>query len=696
MKELVMPNSSTIDENVPKRLEIQNAAQSDTSLMLLPAESTCFMLKRDSESNIQSVANGEATMTPTIASVNTPKLFAGNGGNTTNGTCGAGYGETSGPCSQAPMRRAPGPSPAPQATSPGRFDIVGMSGVPAQHAALMQNDRMVFLDKVENYTQLQLPDGRHAYSAEYDPFTNQTMPLSYKTNAFCSGGAFLANGTLLDVGGNAPLSYVDPTVGDGFNGIRYLSRSPVDAALNGHDWSEPGNKLSSARWYPSVQTLNDGSVFVASGSLTGLDPTNASNNNPTYEMLNSDGISNGIAVSMDLLVKAQPYYMYPFIHLLRDGSLFIFVSKTAEIFEPTSNKTVRQLPELSGQYRTYPNTGGSVMLPMSRATNWTSDIVICGGGAYQDITSPTDASCGRIAPLGDDPKWEMDSMPEGRVMVEGTLLPDGTVVWMNGCSMGAQGYGLGKYATTQALIYDGNSPLGHRWTADANSTIPRMYHSVALLNSDATITVAGSNPNQEPVLLSSAQNPYITEFRVETYTPPYLIGVRRLQRPSNVTLSSTSLAPNGSSFAISFLDNLNGTSASVVLYHGGFVTHSLHMGARMAMLDSKGFQSGVQAQQLNVTMPPSANVAVPGPYMIFVLVDGTPSVGTWVTVVPPASVRFTLQNTAPPGDTANSTIVAAAPSNNNGWHAKDLFGAPSLWWMWLVKIKIIQEQWIGL
>ena len=145
------------------------------------------------------------------------------------------------------------------------------------------------------------------------------------------------------------------------------------------------------------------SIIVASGSLTGLDPTNTSNNNPTYEILNVNGTSTGTAVPMEILVQAQPYYMYPFLHLLRDGSLFVFASKMSELFDVASNTSTKRFPELDGLYRTYPNTGGSVLLPMSSANNWTSDVIVCGGGAYQDITSPTDASCGRIAPLADNP-----------------------------------------------------------------------------------------------------------------------------------------------------------------------------------------------------------------------------------------------------------------------------------------------------
>ena len=164
----------------------------------------------------------------------------------------------------------------------------------------------------------------------------------------------------MSLGGNAPLSDVDPTVGNGFTAIRYLSRSSTDASENGQAWSEPGNKLSSERWYASAQTMPDGTIFVASGSLNGLDPAVQANNNPTYEILNAQGISSGASINLDILVKNQPYYMYPFIHLLNDGTLFIFVSKSAEIFNVGTNAVVKSLPDLPGDYRTYPNTGGSV------------------------------------------------------------------------------------------------------------------------------------------------------------------------------------------------------------------------------------------------------------------------------------------------------------------------------------------------
>ncbi|KAK5131934.1 hypothetical protein LTR08_000446 [Meristemomyces frigidus] len=496
----------------------------------------------------------------------------------------------------------------------------------------MPNGRVVFLDKVENYTQLKFGDGYYAYSAEYDPATNGVVPLAYKTNAFCSGGSFLANGTLVNVGGNAPLTWLDPTVGDGFKGIRYLTRSATNGALDGEDWVEPGNQLDTARWYASVQAMPDGTLFVASGSLNGLDPTVLTNNNPTYEILNPDGTTQGTSITMPLLSKAQPYYMYPFLHLLNDGTLFAFTSKSSELFDVGNSRTTKTLPDLPGDYRTYPNTGGSVLLPLSSTNAWQSSVLICGG-AYQDITSPTDASCGLINPYATSPEWEMDAMPEGRGMVEGILLPDGTVLWVNGANLGAEGFNLATDPTMEVLIYDPEAPLGTRWTAGASTNIPRLYHSVALLLLDGSLMIAGSNPDQMPVV-SPATDPqgFNTEFRVEVYTPPYLSGDNAARRATDVMISNTVLYANASPFTIAFTTQTSALAVKIALYHGGFVTHALHMSHRMLFLDFEGWEAGKAEQLITVKGPPNNNVAPPGPYVVYVVVDGVPSLGQFVTV----------------------------------------------------------------
>ncbi len=134
----------------------------------------------------------------------------------------------------------------------GSFEISGDSGVPVMHAALLSNGKVVFLDKIEDRNKVFQPNGSAAYSCVYDPATNVVKPLSAVTNPFCCAGAFLSDGRLVSLGGNGPLD-LDPNMFDGFDAIRYL-----DAAGDQVGWNEPGNKLSSKRWYASAQIMPDG------------------------------------------------------------------------------------------------------------------------------------------------------------------------------------------------------------------------------------------------------------------------------------------------------------------------------------------------------------------------------------------------------------------------------------------------------
>lgn len=134
----------------------------------------------------------------------------------------------------------------------GSFEIVGDSGVSVMHAALLSNGKLAFLDKVEDRNKIFLPNGRPAYSCVYDPAAKEIKPLSTVTNPFCCAGAYLADGRIISIGGNGPLD-LDSTVGDGFDAIRYLDAAGAQSGL-----TEPGNKLSTKRWYASAQVMSDG------------------------------------------------------------------------------------------------------------------------------------------------------------------------------------------------------------------------------------------------------------------------------------------------------------------------------------------------------------------------------------------------------------------------------------------------------
>jgi hypothetical protein len=509
--------------------------------------------------------------------------------------------------------------------SPGIFQIGGSSGVPVMHTALASDGSVVFLDKVENVTMAKFVNGKPAYSVRYDTFNNLFIPLAVTTNPFCSGGCQLKDGTILSVGGNAPLLDVDPDVGDGFKGIRTLPTGT-------NAWIETGNKLTTARWYPTVVVLPSGEVLVCSGSLNGLDPTIPANNNPTCELLDAYGRSKIGSKSFDLLVNTQPWHMYPFIYVLpEDGRLFALAGTQSCIVNPilmspdfAEFNCQDLLPQLPGMMRTYPTTGSSVMFMLSSRNNWTGTIFVCGGGAYQDITSPTDSTCGKISANSENPQWEVDMMPEGRTMLDMIVLFDGVILILNGAGQGAEGFGLATDPTYTALLYRPDKKLGSRFTTAATSSIARLYHSVAMQLPDGRIMVAGSNPNEEPVFKPDALHPFPTEMRVEYYSPYYILGDNAMRRPSNVVPSAPILSTclgRPDMITISF-KTTPGKAVMVTLTTTGFVTHSNHMNQRVIELDTWGFKPGAVSQVVTASGPPSSNVAPPGIYLLCVLVDG--------------------------------------------------------------------------
>lgn len=120
---------------------------------------------------------------------------------------------------------------------------------------------------------------------------------------------------------------------------------------------------------------------------------------------------------------------------------------------------------------------------------------------------------------------------------------------------------------------------------------------------------------------------------MEIYTPPYLSGTNANRRPTDITLSTSRITTSpDASFSITFTAPPNAQTVRVALYHGGFVTHAVHMSHRMLFLDTAGWRVGATQQEITVSTPPTSNVAPPGPYVVYVVVDGVPGVGQFVMV----------------------------------------------------------------
>ena len=75
-----------------------------------------------------------------------------------------------------------------------------------------------------------------------------------------------------------------------------------------------------------------------------------------------------------------------------------------------------------------------------------------------------------------------------RLHLNAVLLPDRTV-FVTGGSLKQEDVPL---ARLQSEIYD---PVKDEWTLTAGCTVPRLYHSTALLSPDGRVVAAGGNPD---------------------------------------------------------------------------------------------------------------------------------------------------------------------------------------------------------
>lgn len=137
-------------------------------------------------------------------------------------------------------------------------------------------------------------NGHPAWATEYDLATNTFRTMDVVSNSFCAGGTALGNGTWLNVGGNQPVGTGGVAVAggiapyentDGGKAIRLLD--PCDDKQC--DWvDDPALYMTTRRWYPTLETLEDGSAIIFGGCEWGGYVNYAdAQNNPTVEVSDS-------------------------------------------------------------------------------------------------------------------------------------------------------------------------------------------------------------------------------------------------------------------------------------------------------------------------------------------------------------------------------------------------------------------------
>ncbi|KIM45417.1 copper radical oxidase [Hebeloma cylindrosporum] len=569
----------------------------------------------------------------------------------------------------------------------GGFELIGSSYVSAQQLFVGTPNKVYFVDKVENNpTKI---NGHPAWASEWTLGTNSQRAMDAITNSFCAGGNVLGNGTWLNVGGNQAVTfggqpaasqngggpYDDP---DGRNSIRLLT--PCEDGTC--DWSLSPTQ-SEQRWYPTLETLEDGSIIIIGGCRNGGYVNDASQDNPTYEFFPTKGAS----IISPILQRTLPANLFPLTWLLPSGKLLI-QSNWATVLLDYHKNIETPLDNIPDAVRVYPASAGTIMLPLTPANNYTATVLFCGGSNVQPATwtspnfivptYPASASCVTLTPDVNGSYVKDDALPDARTMANFIQLPDGKVLNLNGGKLGTAGYGNNSWAIGHSYgdspvltpaIYDPDAARGSRWSTAGltASTVPRLYHSSATLLPDGSVLVSGSNPNPDYTVGPKVKYP--TEYRTELFYPSYFN--KRRPQPSGILASYTY---GGPPFNISldaqdlFGDVNNVKTAKVVIIRFGFSTHSMNMGQRYVQLESTytGYQQNNTATLHVAQLPPNPAIIVPGPAFIFVVVNGIPSIGLPVML---GSGKIEKQPILSPASLPAASIVEAPTGSSSGSHS---------------------------
>jgi Galactose oxidase-like, Early set domain/Bacterial Ig domain/Kelch motif len=401
------------------------------------------------------------------------------------------------------------------------------------------------------------------------PSTNTFTSKNPPDNIFCAGHCLLPDGRLLVVGGHIA----------NFVGIRDANIFDPVAAR----WTQV-RSMAYGRWYPTAITLPDGRVLVVAGD----------DGCPSCVAAVPEIYNPATNTWVQLPDAANPLPEYPHLFVLPDGR--VLATGTFEEAIPT------EVLDINTQTWTVVDPvvvdgHSSVMYGLNKfmksGTSATSDPPY---GPAAATTYVLDMSQPQAA-------WrETAPMAFPRSYHNLTLLPDGSVLATGGEET------TDPFDQTQAVFpAELWSPSTETWTTLAPLSVPRFYHSIALLLLDGRVLVAGGGRFGGTAVDDMLNG--------EIYSPPYLF---KGTRP--VITTAPNLVSYNSNFSVATPDATR--IAIVSLLPLGSVTHHFNANQRYLSLP---FQTNVSG--LDIQAPVDANVAPPGYYMLFIVdTNGVPSV----------------------------------------------------------------------
>ena len=362
-----------------------------------------------------------------------------------------------------------------------------------------------------------------------------------------------------------------------------------------NQWSRTNN-MNSGRWYPGSVAMPGDKMFTMLGRPGGPYPE-VWQEGEGWSLLTGANLNNGV-----LNYTGYQSTWLPILHLMPNGNIFHTGPTTQmNVINPTGNGSISSAG-LSNSW--YPKYSSAVMYDEGK--------VLVAGGAANNTSTAAGTNQAMVIDLnGPTPtKTNITPMNNSRKFSNGVALPTGEVLVVGGNSSGIEFSDVGSIL--EAEIWNPNTQT---WRRMANMSVPRNYHSVALLMPDGRVWSAGGG-----LCGCNADHP-----NHQIYSPPYLFN----SNGSLATRPTISSAPDVAGYGSTI--NVQATSGiqrfTMVKMSG--VTHALNSDQRFLNVDFSTVSNG----NYNLTFHSNRNVLTPGYWMLFALnSEGVPSISKVIQI----------------------------------------------------------------
>lgn len=487
--------------------------------------------------------------------------------------------------------------------------VIQWPHIPVTAASLPDGRILTFASNEVNL----FPTGtEYTHAAVWDPATGQFLqtPNTYH-DMFCGIPVTLEDGRVLINGGNAN----PPTT------------SIFDYRTN--QWQRIED-MQFGRWYPNTVALPGKQVFTAIGR-----------GGAQYPEVWTEGQGWRLLTGADLtgpILSHTSFYEFdwlPYFHLAPNGQIF-HSGPTPQMhyINPTGNGGVSAVG-LSNTW--YPKYAVGVMYDEGK--------VLIAGGQVNGSNLASVNQAYTVDLNGPTPvKTTVAPMTFARKFHNSVVLPTGEVMVVGGNTSGIEFSDQGSILTPEIWNPDTQS-----WRTVAPMSVPRNYHSVALLLTDGRVWSAGGG------LCACAAD----HMDAQIYSPPYLFNPDGSLATRPTITSAPHLVNPGTTFTVQASPDVQRFS----LIKLSALTHNMNSDLRYLRVPFTTLSAG----NYQLTLHSNVNVLTPGYWMLFAVdSQGVPSVAKVMQIIGSSAPQ--VDNPGPQSnlvnDVVNLTITAVDPNGD--------------------------------